>query len=110
MDEFVVLSGWIADEFLGPEVMANKRYNEKADVYSFGMIMWEMVAVKIPFDGMEAMQAAYAVMNESYRPEIPSPTLPEYAQMIRDCWHQDPEARPSWEEVIPRLESMLTKL
>ena len=41
---------------MAPEVLANKRYTEKADVFSFGVVCWELVTRKCPFEGMNQIQ------------------------------------------------------
>ncbi len=53
------------------EVLRNESYTESADVYSFGIIVWEIVARAPPFHGMQTMQIAYSV-NQGMRPPIPS--------------------------------------
>lgn len=45
------------------EVLANLRYSDKADVYSFGIVLWECAARQVPYSGMTGMPAAIAVMN-----------------------------------------------
>lgn len=48
---------------MAPEVLANQRYSSKADVYSFGIVVWECCARQVPFEGMNGVQAALAVVN-----------------------------------------------
>ena len=50
-------------QWMSPEVLANSRYSDKADVYSFGIVLWECSARQVPYAGMNGMQAAVAVMN-----------------------------------------------
>lgn len=45
---------------MAPEVLANQRYSNKADVYSFGMVMWECCARQVPFEGLNGVQAGEA--------------------------------------------------
>lgn len=42
---------------MAPEVLANQRYSNKADIYSFGMVMWECCARQVPFEGLNGVQA-----------------------------------------------------
>lgn len=44
-------------QWMAPEVLANQRYSNKADVYSFGMVMWECCARQVPFEGLNGVQA-----------------------------------------------------
>lgn len=50
--------------WMAPEMIKRKSYGRKVDVYSFGLILWEMVTGTIPYDDMTPIQAAYAVVNK----------------------------------------------
>lgn len=50
--------------WMAPEMIKHKSYNRKVDVYSFGLILWEMVAGTIPYEDMNPIQAAFAVVNK----------------------------------------------
>jgi serine/threonine protein kinase len=47
----------LCPQWMAPEVLANQRYSNKADVYSFGMVMWECCARQVPFEGLNGVQA-----------------------------------------------------
>jgi serine/threonine protein kinase len=52
---------WLpCSQWMAPEVLANQRYSNKADVYSFGMVMWECCARQVPFEGLNGVQAGEA--------------------------------------------------
>ena len=50
--------------WMAPEMIKRKPYGKKVDVYSFGLILWEMVAGTIPYEDMNPIQAAFAVVNK----------------------------------------------
>lgn len=50
--------------WMAPEMIKHKSYGRKVDVYSFGLILWEMVAGTIPYEEMNPIQAAFAVVNK----------------------------------------------
>ena len=50
--------------WMAPEMIKKRSYGRKADVYSFGLILWEMVAGTIPYEDMTPIQAAFAVVNK----------------------------------------------
>lgn len=50
--------------WMAPEMIKHKSYGRKVDVYSFGLILWEMVAGTIPYEDMNPVQAAFAVVNK----------------------------------------------
>jgi len=91
---------------VAPEVIKNESYTESADVYSFGVIMWEVVARQPPFHGLQTMQIAYAVANQGLRPTIPSTCPPSLAALITDCWQTDPRHRPTFAVILERLNSV----
>ena len=66
------LSKWIEFLLLGSvQILSNQPYAEPADVYSFGIILWELLTRECPFEGMNAIQCALAVVNTDARPAIP---------------------------------------
>jgi tRNA A-37 threonylcarbamoyl transferase component Bud32 len=90
-----------------PEVLRRNRYSVKADVYSFGVVLWEMISREEPFKGMPPFQVIFVVATQGQRPTIPSYCPPEWEQLIEDCWQEDPDKRPTFEEIIQRLEKFV---
>ncbi|KAG9446823.1 hypothetical protein H6P81_012951 [Aristolochia fimbriata] len=86
-------------EWMAPELIRNEPFTEKCDVFSLGVIMWELCTLKRPWEGVPAVQVVYAVANEGSRLEIPEGPL---GKLISDCW-AEPEERPSCEEILTRL-------
>lgn len=89
-----------------PEVLKNSRYTEKADVYSFGVCLWEFVARRDPYEGMPAFQVIFAVGNEGLRPTIPRDCPLDYAALIQECWNVNPEDRPTFRDLVHRIKSL----
>ncbi|KAJ6996181.1 serine/threonine-protein kinase EDR1-like [Populus alba x Populus x berolinensis] len=70
-------------EWMAPEVLRNEPSNEKCDIYSFGVILWELATLKSPWSGMNPMQVVGAVGFQNRRLEIPKevdPLGPRLAQ------------------------------
>ena len=72
-------------QWMAPEVLARQRYSEKADIYSFSIVLWEMAARRLPYEGLNGFEAALAVMTRGLRPPIPPETPPLLAALIRAC-------------------------
>ncbi|CAI5492957.1 unnamed protein product [Closterium sp. Naga37s-1] len=92
--------------WMAPEVVDHRPYTKNVDVYSFGIVLWELCTVQLPFAGMTAMQAAFAVVNRGTRPDIP-PSIPlPLAELMQVCWHSNPDRRPPFTYVVQQLEAM----
>lgn len=97
---------WVAPEILD---VRGPGYDEKSDIYSFGMVLWEIASGRIPFAGMTELQILRRIdMRETE--EIPDSCPVQYANVIRSCWHQDPAKRPSIAEILESLESLYEEL
>ncbi|XP_027362973.1 serine/threonine-protein kinase EDR1 isoform X2 [Abrus precatorius] len=93
-------------EWMAPEVLRNEPSNEKCDVYSFGVILWELATLRLPWSGMNPMQVVGAVGFQSRRLDIPTEVDPIVARIIRECWLQDPNLRPSFAQLTVALKPL----
>ncbi|RIB15216.1 kinase-like domain-containing protein [Gigaspora rosea] len=97
--------------YIDPQKLQNNNYilNKKSDVYSVGVLFWEISSGLIPFkdfeeDAQELL--AQEIANSGLR-EKPLPTTPpKYVDLYSKCWHQDPEERPTVEQVLEILNNM----
>lgn len=91
--------------WMAPEMIQHRPYTQKVDVYSFGIVLWELIAGSLPFQNMTAVQAAFAVVNKGVRPIIPSDCPPVLAEIMTRCWDANPEVRPPFAEIVTMLEN-----
>jgi len=91
--------------YMAPELHANRPYNEKVDVYAFGIMLWEMLAKQVPFDGAGPAEIRRRVLDGE-RPEMPLSCPKALAKLIRECWDQDSDKRPSFASIQKQLKSM----
>ncbi|XWS70255.1 hypothetical protein CRYUN_Cryun03dG0032900 [Craigia yunnanensis] len=96
-------------EWMAPEILRNEPANEKCDVYSFGVILWELVTLRIPWKGLNSMQVVGAVGFQNRRLEIPEDVDPIVAQIIHECWQTEPHLRPSFTQLMSRLRRLQRK-
>jgi len=95
--------------WMAPEIVRHQPYGASADVYSYGIILWELLSHKMPWYDITPVQAAVAVAVEHRRPQLPPATPPPIAQLVEACWANDPLDRPSFDEILNSLEAMQTK-
>ncbi|XP_057718044.1 serine/threonine-protein kinase EDR1-like isoform X1 [Arachis stenosperma] len=93
-------------EWMAPEVLRNEPSNEKCDVYSFGVILWELATLRLPWSEMNPMQVVGAVGFQNRRLDIPKEVDPIVARIIWECWQQDPNLRPSFAQLTTALKPL----
>ncbi|CAM8921386.1 unnamed protein product [Rhodiola kirilowii] len=96
-------SGKGTPQWMAPEVIRNEPSNEKSDVYSYGVILWELATDKVPWESLNAMQVIAAVGFMDRQLEIPKDVDPEWVSIIQSCWNSDLKSRPTFLELLERL-------
>eukprot|EP01099_Mayorella_cantabrigiensis_P000837 TRINITY_DN1356_c0_g2_i5.p1 TRINITY_DN1356_c0_g2~~TRINITY_DN1356_c0_g2_i5.p1 ORF type:complete len:573 (+),score=151.87 TRINITY_DN1356_c0_g2_i5:542-2260(+) len=89
---------WVA-----PEVFKGAPYSMAADVYSYGVILWELFTGKDPHGDSAPLVHAQRVAFEQFRPPIPSSIPPHIRTLIETCWQTEPTKRPKFEDIIHLL-------
>uniref|UniRef100_A0A7N0TZQ8 non-specific serine/threonine protein kinase n=1 Tax=Kalanchoe fedtschenkoi TaxID=63787 RepID=A0A7N0TZQ8_KALFE len=86
-------------EWMAPELIRKEPFTEKCDIFSLGVIMWELCTLNKPWDGVHPEKVVHAVANEESRLEIPEGPI---GRLISECW-AEPNARPTCAEILARL-------
>ena len=82
--------------WMAPESLMKKEFSPASDVWSFGVVMWEMFSPREkPYDGMDNTQVAVNV-NQGMRLAIPEPYPPTVESIMKACWQHNPSKRPSF--------------
>ncbi|KAL6647639.1 hypothetical protein ACP70R_015076 [Stipagrostis hirtigluma subsp. patula] len=95
---------WMAPELL---TMSGTKVSEKVDVYSFGIVMWEILTGEDPYDGMHYGGVIGGILSNTLRPPVPTSCNPEWRKLMEQCWSTEPERRPSFTEVASHLRTIL---
>ncbi|KAJ3681352.1 hypothetical protein LUZ60_015841 [Juncus effusus] len=100
-------SGNGTPQWMAPEVLRNEPSDEKSDVYSYGVILWELVTQKIPWENLNSIQVIGAVGFMNQRLELPSDVDPQWASIVYSCWDSEPQKRPSFQELVEKMRDLL---
>ncbi|KAF7829015.1 serine/threonine-protein kinase STY17 isoform X1 [Senna tora] len=92
--------------WMAPEVIEHKPYDQKADVFSFGIALWELLTGELPYSYLSPLQAAVGVVQKGLRPSIPNNAHPRLSELLQRCWQQDPIERPNFSEILELLQQI----
>ncbi|CAH8259606.1 unnamed protein product [Arabidopsis lyrata] len=99
-------SGKGTPQWMAPEVLRNESADEKSDIYSFGVVLWELATEKIPWETLNSMQVIGAVGFMDQRLEIPKDIDPSWISLMESCWHGDTKLRPTFQELMEKLRDL----
>uniref|UniRef100_A0A3Q3G437 Mitogen-activated protein kinase kinase kinase n=1 Tax=Labrus bergylta TaxID=56723 RepID=A0A3Q3G437_9LABR len=89
--------------WMAPEVIKLSLFSKSSDVWSFGVLLWELLTGEVPYREIDALAVAYGVAMNKLTLPIPS-TCPEpFAQLLGECWSSNPRSRPSFTSILRRL-------
>lgn len=98
--------------YMAPEVFRGQKYNQSVDVFSFGMVFYELMRKYLLLcfvyleGSMDEVEIYAETVAEGFRPPVPKAWPEEVKVLIRQCWSGIPSKRPSMREIVGRLEEM----
>ncbi|XP_073243693.1 fibroblast growth factor receptor 2-like [Porites lutea] len=96
-------------KWMAPEALESGIFTFKTDVWSFGVVLWELATMGgTPYPGISPMRLC-SLLKSGYRMEKPNTCSDEIYKLTMDCWKEDPNERPSFAQLIPILEEMMTE-
>jgi len=90
--------GWSA-----PEIYKQDKYNEKVDMYSYAVVLSEIITGEKPYAGLNQMQIAFATVYQGQRPSLPDSVPKQLRHLIKGCWDGTPAKRPTWDKILDTL-------
>lgn len=93
-------------QFAAPEVLKHERYSEKVDLFSYGTVLWELYTRSPVFDRQPQLMVYKAVIDGAM-PSVDDACNEEYRAIMQDCWSQDPQKRPTFQQVITRMSALV---
>jgi len=95
--------------WMPPEIMKAQKYEESSDVFSYGMIMWEIITNEIPYYGLTPNQIIGLVGDCRKIVEVPKFGNPALTKLIKNCLIYEPERRPNFDHIIKYLDGVIKK-
>ena len=91
--------------WMAPEILKDKGgYDNKVDVYAYGIVLYEIVSKMVPYQGLNATQIVAQVLVNNLRPSLPKiPSGMEH--LIKRCWDTDPSVRPTFAQIVRTFKS-----
>lgn len=95
-------------KWMAPETIFDRVYTIQSDVWSFGVLLWEIFSLGAsPYPGVKIDEEFCRRLKEGTRMRAPDYTTPEMYQTMLDCWHEDPNQRPAFSELVEHLGNLL---
>jgi len=92
------------NEWMAPEVMMQQAYSKSADVFSYGMVLWELMTRSKPLE--RTAKELFHFIQSKWESHLPKDVPPQLWQLMCDCVNMDPSARPKFSEILDRLEQI----
>jgi serine/threonine protein kinase len=97
--------------WMAPEVMMGRQLDEKSDVYSYAIVLWEILTGQEPFLEFKSFRVfKRAICLENIRPPIPDWIPVQLANVMKSCWHRDPGMRPGFDEIVRLLDNAAVEI
>lgn len=102
VSEKMSFAGTVA--WMAPEAIQEAACSEKVDIWSFGVVLWELLTCEVPYKDMEQSAIMYLVGCGKLRPPIPSTCPDGFKLIMQMCWKMNPRERPSFKLIYNHLE------
>lgn len=90
--------------WMPPEVIKNSTFSHASDVWSYGVLLWELLTGETPYKGIDALAVAYGVAVNKLTLPIPSTCPQPWRVLMEACWRSNPHERPKFREILQQLE------
>jgi len=100
--------GRLPVKWMAPEALFHRRYTIQSDVWSFGILLWEIMTLGgTPYPSVPSIEKLFQLLREGHRMEKPPQCSVELYMLMRDCWHFYPNQRPTFAELVEDSQRIL---
>ncbi|XP_040270704.1 fibroblast growth factor receptor 1 isoform X4 [Bufo bufo] len=100
-------NGRLPVKWMAPEALFDRIYTHQSDVWSFGVLLWEIFTLGgSPYPGVP-MEELFKLLKEGHRMDKPTNCTNELYMMMRDCWHAVPSQRPTFVQLVEDLDRIV---
>ncbi|XP_077257429.1 mitogen-activated protein kinase kinase kinase 13 wallenda isoform X5 [Temnothorax americanus] len=89
--------------WMAPEVIRNELCSEKVDIWSYGVVLWELLSGEIPYKDVDSSAVMWGVGSNSLHLPIPTSCPEGYGLLVKQCWSAKPRNRPSFKLIEMHL-------
>lgn len=89
--------------WMAPEVIKNSTFSKASDVWSYGVVLWELLTGETPYKNIEPLSIAYGVAVNRLTLPIPKTCPKAWRELMEDCWKPDSHSRPTFEDILDRF-------
>ncbi|KAJ8044424.1 Mitogen-activated protein kinase kinase kinase 10 [Holothuria leucospilota] len=93
--------------WMAPEVIKSSVFSKRADIWSYGVVLWELLTGEVPYRGINSLAVAYGVAVNKYTLPIPTTCPGEFADILTACWNCDPHQRPTFSDILDTLKVII---
>ncbi|XP_023237540.1 mitogen-activated protein kinase kinase kinase 13-like isoform X1 [Centruroides sculpturatus] len=90
--------------WMAPEIIRNEPCSEKVDVWSYGVLLWELLTCETPYKNVDSSAIIWGVGNNSLHLPVPSSFPEGFQLLLKQCWSQKPRNRPSFHHILFHLD------
>ena len=92
--------------WMAPEVIKNSTFSKASDVWSYGVMLWELLTGQTPYKGIDDLAIAYGVAVNKLTLPIPTTCPQQWKELMEACWSYDTHERPTFKHILKTLDDI----